>query len=170
MAIFLEILIWISYSLPKWRFSCSLSGHTDCPQFYWLLNLEWPSYFEHAIQYLLNTCLYCIRSWSHTKPHTRYLVPCRHELHQMQRVTQRLRIHDLWWLLYISEESSLIINKSNSNWTCRKTHNVIEILVGIYIYRCNLNLKRFGQCSSHWKCVSGLQWKAALSTVFTMAS
>jgi hypothetical protein len=35
-----------------------------------LLNSEWLSYFEHATQSLLNTCVLDIRSWSHTKPHT----------------------------------------------------------------------------------------------------
>ena len=40
------------------------------PQLCWLLSLEWSSYFEHAIQSLLNTYLFGIHSWNHAKPHT----------------------------------------------------------------------------------------------------
>ena len=40
------------------------------PHLCWLLSLWWSLYFEHVIQSLSNTCLFNIRSWSHTTPHT----------------------------------------------------------------------------------------------------
>ena len=38
-------------------------------ELHWQLSLEWLSYFEHTIQSLLNTCVFNIHFWSHTKPY-----------------------------------------------------------------------------------------------------
>ena len=58
----------VHYStLSNWRFSCSLSGHSPPPQLWWLLSLEWLSYFKHLVWSLLITCLFGIHSPSHTK-------------------------------------------------------------------------------------------------------
>lgn len=57
--------MWTSYSLRKWRFSCSLNGRTDLP-------LPTPTsiilsikpgtmfIFEHTVQSLLSTFVFCI--------------------------------------------------------------------------------------------------------------
>ena len=42
-------LIWVSYSLSKWRFLSSLNGQIGPPN-YVDYNLEWLSYFQHVVQ------------------------------------------------------------------------------------------------------------------------
>ena len=42
-------LIWLSYSLSKWRFSTLLNDHLGLHQLCWLLHLEWSIDFEHIL-------------------------------------------------------------------------------------------------------------------------
>ena len=48
----------------------NINGHiSPPPKYVAYMNLEWLSYFEHVIQSLLNTSLFGVCNWNHTKPH-----------------------------------------------------------------------------------------------------
>lgn len=57
-ALWFPELIQISYSLPKWRISCSLSGHIGPPSHVCMLTLDDWVCREHVVQSLLHTCLF----------------------------------------------------------------------------------------------------------------
>jgi hypothetical protein len=59
---FLE-LIWISYSLSKWRLLCSLSGHTS-PSNYHSWAYSQITIVEHVVQFYLNTLMLVLWSTS----------------------------------------------------------------------------------------------------------
>ena len=55
-------LIWISYTQLKYIFSCTLSGHMGPPTML-TSSLSWWGYFEHVVQYLMDTwCIFCVHS------------------------------------------------------------------------------------------------------------
>lgn len=52
----------MSYTLSKWRFLCSLSGHVGFPNHVLTTErLDWLSYLEHVGKSLLNILLFVVR-------------------------------------------------------------------------------------------------------------
>ena len=63
------------------------------PQICWLLNLKYLSYSEHAIQPLLNTCLFGIRSWCN--------IPQKYRCPHKKIIKEGLFTFGLDWAMYM---------------------------------------------------------------------